>query len=115
MVGDEVNVSRVGSFASDKDPHGEKRKMQKNRFRAALAVAAAAIIPLTLTACTGGIPSNYSGTVTVNQVIQTKTNCTVKVTTSNGKQYTANIGPALKCIGVKKGNRYQVVKGQVRR
>lgn len=86
-----------------------------NRIRAALAIAAVGLIPLTLTACTGGLPSNLTGTVTITQVMQTKTNCTVKVKASNGQSYTANIGPAAKCLGLKSGNRFQVVKGQVRR
>lgn len=85
----------------------------KNRARAILSLAVSGLLAASLSGCTGGLPGNLNGTIKVTQVIQTKTSCTVKVTASNGRNYTANIGPS--CYGVKKGMTFKVVNGQVRR
>ena len=78
-------------------------------------VAVAAILSATLSACGSGIPTNYTGAVTLMSVTQTKYSFVVQAKLSNNKTYTANIGPAFKCIGLKKGMRLNVVKGAVRR
>ena len=87
----------------------------KKYVRAAKLLAIVSVLSATLSACGSGIPTNYTGTVTLMSVTQTKYSCVVQAKLSNNKTYTANIGPALKCIGLKKGMRLNVVKGAVRR
>jgi len=83
--------------------------MNKHRI-AKVGIILSAVVALS--ACAGPLPSDYNGEAIIVHPIRTKHNCSLKVVIPNGVEAQINVGAAMLCNGLDKGETVKIVNGR---